>query len=172
MSETLNVSELTHDPRNARRHTPRNVGMIVDALHDVGAARSIVIDDDNTILAGNATVEAAAVAGIERVQVVDADGETIIAVRRRNLTPEQKTRLALFDNRAAELADWDPATLAALLDDVSPAGLWTDDELAALLTTVAATDAIPPDAFPAYDDDLPTEHRCPSCGYEWSGKSS
>lgn len=28
----------------------------------------------------------------------------------------------------------------------------------------------PPAEFKAYDEDLKVEHRCPSCGYEWSGK--
>lgn len=111
--DVLHLGQLSPDPANARRHNPRNVGMIADALREVGAARSIVIDEDGRILAGNATVEAAADAGIERVRVVEADGETIIAVRRRGLTPEQKKRLAYYDNRAAELADWDPARLLA-----------------------------------------------------------
>ena len=103
--QTTTVATLKPDPANVRRHTPRNVGMIETALREVGAARSIVIDENDTVLAGNATIAAAAAAGIERVQVVEADGETLVAVRRRGLTPEQKARLALYDNRAAELAE-------------------------------------------------------------------
>lgn len=99
------------DPKNAREHNPRNLGMIVDSLHEVGAARSIVIDENGRVLAGNATVEAAAEAGIERIRIVDADGEEIIAVRRKNLTEEQKKKLAYYDNRTAELADWDPVQI-------------------------------------------------------------
>jgi hypothetical protein len=26
-----------------------------------------------------------------------------------------------------------------------------------------------PEEFKAFDDDLPTEHRCPRCAYEWNG---
>ncbi len=128
-----NLGDLTPDPRNARLHNPRNVGMIEAALHEVGAARSIVIDEDGVVLAGNATIEAAAQAGIERVQVVDADGETIIAVRRRGLTPEQKTKLALFDNRTAELAEWDAGVLSELATETDLSQLFRPDELAALL---------------------------------------
>ncbi len=58
-AEVTGIGDLFPDPRNARKHSPRNVGSITDALHKVGAARSIVIDEDNVILAGNATVEAA-----------------------------------------------------------------------------------------------------------------
>ena len=128
------LKDLTPDLRNARKHTPRNVGMIEKALHEVGAARSIVVDEDGVILAGNATIEAAAAAGIEKVQVVDADGETIIAVRRSGLTPEQKRKLALFDNRTAELAEWDADMLGALAKEVDLSSMWTGEELQALLT--------------------------------------
>lgn len=134
MGNVLTIADLTSDPANARRHNPRNIGMIEQSLHDVGAARSIVIDEDGVILAGNGLVEAAAQAGIERVRVIEGDGNEIIAVRRSNLTPEQKTMLALYDNRTTDLSDFDPAVLASLADDgVDLSGLWFPDELGALL---------------------------------------
>jgi len=89
MTEAHSISDLKPDKKNRRKHNQRNIGMIVDALHEVGAARSIVIDEDNLILAGNGVVEAAAEAGIERVKVVDADGETIVAVRPHAITCER-----------------------------------------------------------------------------------
>ena len=135
MGAVNHLRDLRPDQKNARRHNPRNVSMIEDALREVGAARSIVIDEHGTVLAGNATIEAAAAAGIERVQVVDADGQTIIAVRRSGLTDHQKQRLALYDNRAAELADWDGAVLTDLLAEDAKAlvGLFEVDEIDALL---------------------------------------
>ena len=162
--ETL--ADLTPDPRNARRHNPRNVGMLEKALGEVGAARSIVIDEHGVVLAGNATIEAAARAGIEKVQVVDADGETIIAVRRTGLTAKQKTRLALYDNRTAELADWDADVIADLLATERELldGLFADDELSKLIPYTE-----PPEEFKAVDENIATEHQCPKCGYQWSG---
>ena len=162
--ETL--ADLTPDPRNARRHNPRNVGMLEKALGEVGAARSIVIDEHGVVLAGNATIEAAARAGIEKVQVVDADGETIIAVRRTGLTAKQKTRLALYDNRTAELADWDADVIADLLATERELldGLFADDELSKLIPYTE-----PPEEFKTVDENIATEHQCPKCGYQWSG---
>ena len=113
----LHVKDLVTDPNQTRRHTQRNLGMIGDALQEVGAGRSIVIDESNVILAGNGTVEAAAERGITRVRVIEADGNEIIAVRRSNLTPEQKVKLALFDNRAAELAEYDLSALIRVTDE-------------------------------------------------------
>ena len=139
--EIQTLADLTPDPRNARKHNPRNVGLVERALNEVGAARSIVIDESGVVLAGNATIEAAGRAGIEKVQVVDADGETIIAVRRTGLTQAQKTRLALFDNRTAELADWDAEVIASLVaeDDKALDGLFENNELLELIESLEQT---------------------------------
>lgn len=123
------IKHLKPDAKNARRHTPRNIGLIVDALSEVGAARSIVIDEQGRVLAGNGTIEAAAEAGITKIQVVDSDGETLIAVRRRGLTEHQKRRLALFDNRSAEPAEWDAAILGEFEEEGLLDGLFYKDEL-------------------------------------------
>lgn len=168
------IRDLREDPLNANEHTARNIGLIADALQHVGAARSIVIDEDGVVLAGNGVVEAAAQVGIERVKVVEADGNEIVAVRRRGLTEEQKIKLALYDNRASDFSRWNPDVLRAIAEkgvDLLP--LFTAEELAGVAAAhVAAHGGEPPtapEAFPAVDESLPTEHRCPKCGYEWSG---
>lgn len=107
--------------------------MVVTSLQELGAARSIVIDEDNVVLAGNGVTAAAAQAGIHKLRIVDVPGDTLVAVRRRGLTAEQKRALALFDNRTGELAEWNVAQLAADLqngEDLS--AFFLDGELAAL----------------------------------------
>lgn len=144
------LAALTPDPKNRRRHNPRNVGMVADALQAVGAARSIVIDEDNVILAGNGVVEAAAQVGITRLRVVETDGSELVAVRRRGLTAAQKRQLAIADNRTAELADWNVEQLAADLkngEDLS--AFFFPDELEKLLGVDAvAAGQTEPDAVP------------------------
>lgn len=163
------IKDLTPDPRNARRHNPRNEGMLEQSLREVGAARSIVIDEDGVVLAGNATVNAAAAAGIERMRVVDADGEEIIAVRRTGLTPEQKRRLAIFDNRTAELADWDPAILSADLDaGVDLGAWWFPEELDALVSGLAVPDFAPVGIEEQGRLDQKAPVTCPECGHEFA----
>ena len=117
------LKDLTPDPKNRRRHTSRNVEMITEAIETVGTGRSIVIDEDDVVLAGNATVKAAGVAGLTKLKIVEAEGDEVIAVRRRGLSSEQKRALALYDNRTAELAEWD---VAQLVEDVE-AGLGVSD---------------------------------------------
>lgn len=152
------IGDLVPDAENARLHGMRNVGMIVEALHDVGAARSIVIDEDGRILAGNATIDAAAEAGIERVQVVDADGETIIAVRRSGLTKEQKKALAYYDNRTADLADWNTEQIATdIASGFDVNKLWSPYELEDLLQHAGTVEPIDFDAewqgMPAFENE-------------------
>jgi hypothetical protein len=160
------IADLVPDPLNRRTHPERNVAMIAASLRDVGTGRSLVIDEDNVVQAGNGVLEAAARVGLSKVQIVDVEGDTLVAVRRRGLTPEQKRSLALFDNRTSELAEWN----ADVLRDDQAAGLdlapfFSDQELAKVLKTIDA-----PDAFAAVDETIETQHACPKCGYEWSGK--
>ena len=103
----MNLKDLRRDPANRRKHPTRNLEMLGASLREVGAARSIVIDESNEILAGNGVVEAATKLGLSKVRVVDVAGDTLVAVRRKGLTPEQRRALALYDNRTAELAEWD-----------------------------------------------------------------
>jgi len=134
----LTTAELVADPHNRREHPKRNVEMLTQALSRVGAARSIVIDEGNEVLAGNGVLEAAKQAGISKVHVVEADGHTIIAVRRRGLTAEAKRELAMYDNRTAELAEWNLPQLAADVEaglDLTP--FFFDKELLTMHLTVA-----------------------------------
>lgn len=85
------------------------------------------------ILAGNGIVSAASEAGLSRLQIVEADGDTLVAVRRRGLSADQKRDLALYDNRTAELAEWNAAQLAAdLHDGADLSAFFLDGELARL----------------------------------------
>jgi hypothetical protein len=165
--ETMpSIADLKLDKRNARKRGPRAEGMLVASLQEVGAARSIVIDETNRVLAGNGTVAAAAEAGIERVKVVDADGETIVAVRRSGLSEKQKARLALLDNRTAELAEWDAEMLASLAEDgVELDDLWSADELGAMLNQVPSCEPIGSDEQGRLDQKATV--KCPECGHEF-----
>jgi ParB-like chromosome segregation protein Spo0J len=166
----MQLSDLKSDKRNARKRTPRSASMLTESLQQVGAARSIVIDEDNNILAGNGTVEAAGQVGIERVRVIEADGNEIIAVRRSNLSDEQKLKLSLYDNRTAELAEWDLQVLGELGDDVDLSQFFNPDELQGLLDEVeTASKYEMPEENKDIDEEAlaETNCECPKCGFAW-----
>ena len=130
MADPTHIKDLIEDPNNRRAHTPRNHGMIVDSLQAVGPARSIVIDEANMLLAGHGVRDAALEAGITKLKIIDVDGDTVVAVRRRNLTPEQKRKLAMYDNRTNELSDWSAEQLRQdVADGLDLSFVFTDDEL-------------------------------------------
>ena len=163
------IKDLKSDHKNARKRTDRSATLIEESLKKYGAARSIVIDEDNRVLAGNGTIEGAKAAGLENVRVIETDGDEIIAVKRKGLTEDQKVGLALADNRASDLSAWDASMLHELgkAHDLSP---WFETEDLVELMGDRNDPTVPQD-FPEVDDELETEHRCPSCGYEWSGKT-
>ena len=164
------IKDLKSDHKNARKRTDRSAELIKESLQRYGAARSIVIDEDNRILAGNGTIEGAKEAGINRIRVIETDGDEVIAVRRTGLTEEQKVGLALADNRTADLSEWDQEMLHRLGEQHDISLFFSQDDLDGILDT--EVEQLPPEDFAEVDDDITTEHRCPSCGYEWSGKSS
>lgn len=127
------ISDLKFDHKNARKRTDSSAKLIQESLQRYGAARSIVIDEDNRILAGNGTIEGAKALGLTKLKVIEASGDEIIAVRRSGLSEDEKVGLAIADNRAAELSDWDAEMLHQLSEehDLEP---WFDPEdLEALL---------------------------------------
>jgi len=148
--DATTIAALELDPENRRTHPDRNVGLITNALKEIGAARSIVIDETGRVLAGNGVVTAAPQAGITKLKIIDADGDEIVAVRRRGLTPEQKRALAIYDNRAAELAEWNWDQLAKdHADGLTFQPFWTADEEARLLTSALKKGRTDPEQVPA-----------------------
>jgi len=121
------INSLKSDHKNARRRTDRSSELIKESLQRYGAARSIVIDEDNRILAGNGTIEGAKAAGIKNVRIIETEGDEIIAVRRSGLSEDQKVGLALADNRTADLSEWDQEMLHRLSEehDIEP---WFNQE--------------------------------------------
>lgn len=111
------VSDLKPDTKNANRGTERGVAALEDSISQLGLGRSVLIDKDGKIIAGNKTVERAVAAGIEDMIVVQSDGRKLVVVQRTDLALDSKAddrgrRLATADNRIAELdLDWDPLAI-------------------------------------------------------------
>src|SRR5690349_17052815 len=92
---------LKSDPRNARKHPEKNRELIRSSLKEIGAFRSIAVDGDGIVRAGNGVFEEAKEMGL-KVRVVDAAPDELIAVKRKDLKGKKAERAALLDNRASE----------------------------------------------------------------------
>ena len=145
------INSLHSDHKNARRRTDRSAKLIEESLKRYGAARSIVIDEDNRILAGNGTIEGAKAAGIKNVRIIETDGTEIIAVKRTGLSEDEKVGLALADNRTSDLSDWDQEMLRCLSEehDLEP---WFEQED---LDELLAVTELPPEEGNTDPDDVP-----------------
>lgn len=131
------ISELQFDPKNARKRTPLSAGVIRRSLEQFGGCRSIVIDENNTVRAGNGTLEEAGQLGIEKVIVVEASGNEIVAVKRSGLTDEQWKQYAIADNTASDFSTWDADVLAEIAQEVDLEGFFPPDKLEEVLSTLS-----------------------------------
>jgi DNA modification methylase len=146
------ISDLKFDHKNARKRTDNSTRLIQESLQRYGAARSIVIDEDNRILAGNGTIAGAQALGLTKLKVIDAAGDEIIAVRRSGLSEDEKVGLALADNRAAELSDWDAQMLQQLSEEHDIAPWFEQEDLDDILNAAEQLDPVEGNTDP---DDVP-----------------
>src|SRR3990172_3450548 len=102
--------EIKTDPRNARKHSERNRQLIRKSLERVGGGRSILVDRDNVVRAGNGVFSEARDLGL-KVRVVDAERDELIAVRRKDLGGKDAEEAALLDNIVSDSStyDYDPS---------------------------------------------------------------
>lgn len=108
------ISDLKFDDKNFNKHTQRGMGLIEKSLQEFGAGRSILIDKDNNIIAGNGVVESAGQVGLENVKIIETDGSEIIAVKRTDISlhSNKGRRMALADNSTSNAdLDWDGENL-------------------------------------------------------------
>lgn len=98
-----NISDLRFDDKNFNQHTEYGMSLLEKSLRENGAGRSILIDKDNNIIAGNGIIEAAGNIGLEDLQIVETDGSKIVAVKRTDvaLDSAQGRQMALADNATA-----------------------------------------------------------------------
>ena len=106
------------DERNYRKHSTENKAIIKKSLKECGAGRSILLDNSDTIIAGNGVYEQAKKLKIP-VKVIETDGKELIAVKRTDLdnNDEKRRNLAVMDNSTSDLSEFD---IDALAEDFEP----------------------------------------------------
>ena len=114
MSNSVKITDFKPDPNNANKGTERGLRLLDDSLAQVGLGRSIVVDKNGYIIAGNKTQERAVDQGFDDVEVVKTRGDKLVVVQREDLDlldndPNNPARkLAYLDNRVSELdLQWD-----------------------------------------------------------------
>ncbi len=106
----VKIKDLIPDDANFNTGTEFGNALIEKSLTKFGAGRSVLLDKNNRIIAGNKTIENAAANGFDNVQIVETDGKTIIAVKRTDvdLNTKKGREMALADNATAKAnISWD-----------------------------------------------------------------
>lgn len=117
--EIKTAADLIQDANNYRKHSDTNKARIKKSIDEAGLGRSVVIDADGVLVAGNGVQQV-----IDKdtpVRVIETDGTELVVVKRTDLhtgDPRRKT-LALADNATADDVEWD---FEAIAED------WTADE--------------------------------------------
>jgi len=129
----VKISELLPDPHNLNQGTERGDALLEQSLQKLGAGRSILLDKNGRIIAGNKTALKFGELGHDEVIVVQTDGKKLVAVQRTDLdldTPEGK-EMALADNRVGEVnLSWDVEAIAELAEDVDLSDWFTSEDMA------------------------------------------
>ena len=98
----MKAKDLIQDDKNFNKGTSKGKELMDKSLSRFGAGRSILIDKNNKVIAGNKTLDA--FKGQE-VEIVESDGTKLIAVKHIDIdldTPEGR-ELALADNQTSKV---------------------------------------------------------------------
>lgn len=140
--ETKNLNGVILDNKNLNKGTERGKKALVQSFKNLGAGRSILLDKNNRVIAGNHSVKTALELGIENVIVVETDGTQLVAVKRNDVDIDSSKgrELAIADNRTSELnLEWDSDVLLELGDSVDLSLYWDESEIDDLLSSAAPT---------------------------------
>ena len=122
------VSDLKFDPRNARKHSTRNLDAIKKSLDEFGQRKPIIVTKDHVVVAGNGQLSAA----------IELEWKTInVVFIPDDWSDDQIKAFAIADNRSAELAEWDGEILLDTLKELQEIDLallagFTDVDIKAL----------------------------------------
>lgn len=114
------VHDLIQDDRNLNKGTERGRELIEKSLRQFGAGRSILVDKNNRIIAGNKTHANAEAAGIDDAVIVETDGTKLVVVKRTDidLDTKQGREMALADNATVKVdLAWDTDKLDVVVED-------------------------------------------------------
>lgn len=123
----IDIEDLTPDAHNFNRGTDEGRQLMQRSLTELGAGRSILVDRNGNVIAGNKTQEAAIKAGIRKVRVIETDGTELVAVKRTDIDIDSAKgrELALVDNLATQVnLAWDEAELEAMDVEGFDPGQW------------------------------------------------
>lgn len=103
------IGALKPYPRNARTHSKKQIGQVAESIRSFGFNVPVLVDEENTVLAGHARLAAAKLLGLESVP----------CVRLAHMSKAEKKAFILADNQLALNAGWDEEILSLELKELA-----------------------------------------------------
>jgi ParB-like chromosome segregation protein Spo0J len=107
--ETRSVADLIPYASNSRTHSDAQIAQIAASIKEFGWTSPILINGENTIIAGHGRLLAARKLGLDKVPAIVLD----------HLTKPQQRALVIADNQLALNAGWDLDMLKAEIEDLN-----------------------------------------------------
>ena len=119
--DVIDVDDLIPDNANFNKGNERGAQLIERSFKEFGAGRSVFIDKDNRLVGGNKAQKGFKAAGKKKVIIVDSDADTLVAVRRKDVSLDsaEGRKMAYLDNLTTQVnLTWDQTELEAVQADV------------------------------------------------------
>ena len=98
--KVIDIQELAQDSHNFNKGNEQGQQLMERSFKELGAGRSILLDRNGNIIAGNKSQQAAIAAGIKRVRVIETTGDELVAVKRTDVDIDsaEGRKMAYLDN--------------------------------------------------------------------------
>ena len=119
--KVIDIQELAQDSHNFNKGNEQGQQLMERSFKELGAGRSILLDRNGNIIAGNKSQQAAIAAGIKRVRVIETTGDELVAVKRTDVDIDsaEGRKMAYLDNLTTQVnLTWDETELQAVQADV------------------------------------------------------
>lgn len=172
------ISSYRPNISNPNKGTERGVRTLEESIQKSGLGRSIVVDRNGVVIAGNHTLEGAAASGFSSAVEVETEGDVLVVVKRRDLDlshdPDNRARYMVYADNVATMQGvaWDASQIIADMQaGIDLGDLFSGQELEALIETASnqLTD-LDSVAFKEYDESIADEVEyceCPNCGHKF-----
>jgi hypothetical protein len=154
----VQAADLLPNPKNWRRHPVGQANALRGALAEIGYADALIAYETP---AGLMLID-----GHLRAETTPDSSVPVLVT---DLTETEADKLLATLDPLSAMADTDQDALSALLEQTEIENGDLRMTIQNLLEDRTPDDLVPPEDFVSYDDDIPTDYKCPSCQYEWSG---
>jgi hypothetical protein len=98
------ISDLVFDKKNINKGSEYGTYLLEKSLKELGAGRSVLADKNGVLIAGNKTVEKFHEIGMDKIKVVETDGNELVVVQRVDLdiNSAEGAKMKILDNTVSK----------------------------------------------------------------------